>query len=93
MINFDNVTKENMKKHNLDKQKSYSFIQNVSSWRFTIQKTNSLFNLISQQTDNENILYAENPYEAKYQFPINTRESTALKHLNGSKAFIEYQNK
>ena len=36
--------------------------------------------------------YAKDPYEAKYQFLINKRESTGLKHFNGSKAFIEYLN-
>ena len=34
----------------------------------------------------------KDPYEAKYQFLINKRESTELKHLNDSKAFIEYSN-
>ena len=34
----------------------------------------------------------KDPYEAKYQFLINKRESTALKHFNDSKAFIEYSN-
>ena len=39
-------------------------------------KTNSLFNLISQQSDiNKIYLYAKDPYEAKYQFLINKRES------------------
>ena len=28
----------------------------------------------------------------KYQFLINKREDTVLKHLNDSKAFIEYSN-
>ena len=54
-------------------------------------KTNSLFNLISQHPDIDKIhLYAKDPYEAKYQFLINERETTGLKHLNDSKAFIEY---
>ena len=35
-------------------------------------------------------LYAKDPCEAKYQLSINKRESTGLKHLNDSKAFIEY---
>ena len=35
-------------------------------------------------------MYAKNPYEAKYQFLINKRESTGLKHFNIPKAFIEY---
>ena len=37
-------------------------------------------------------MYAKNPYEAKYQFLINKRESTGLKYLNDPKAFIEYSN-
>ena len=30
--------------------------------------------------------------EANYQFLINKRESTSLKHFNDSKVFIEYSN-
>ena len=37
-------------------------------------------------------LYAKDPYEAKYQLLINKTESTGLKYLNDSKAFIEYSN-
>ena len=37
-------------------------------------------------------MYAEGPYESKYQFLINKRESTGLKHFNDLKAFIEYSN-
>ena len=37
-------------------------------------------------------LYVKDPYEVKYQFLINKRKSTGLRHLNGSKAFIEYSN-
>ena len=56
-------------------------------------KTNSLFNLISHRPDTDKIyLYNKDPYEAKYLLLINKRESTSLKHLNGSKAFIEYSN-
>ena len=58
-----------------------------------IGKTNSSFNLISQKPGIDKIyLYAKNPYEAKYWFLINKRESTGLKHFNDSKAFIEYSN-
>ena len=54
-----------------------------------LEKTNSLFNLISQQPDIDKIyLYAA----ARYQFLINKWESTVLKHFNDSKAFIEYSN-
>ena len=37
-------------------------------------------------------MYAKDPYEAKYQFLINKRESTGLKHFIDPKAFIEYLN-
>ena len=53
----------------------------------------SLFNLISQQPDIDNIyLYVKYAYEAKYQLLVNKPKSTGLKHLNDSKAFIEYSN-
>ena len=56
-------------------------------------KTNTLLNLINNQLDIDKIyLYAKGPYEAKYQFLINKRESTGLKHFNDLKAFIEYSN-
>ena len=37
-------------------------------------------------------LYAKDLYKAKYQFLINKRESTGVKHLKDPKAFIEYSN-
>ena len=37
-------------------------------------------------------MYAKDPYEDKYHFLINKRESTGLKHVNDPKAFIEYSN-
>ena len=50
-------------------------------------------NLINNQPDIDKIyLYAKDPYEAKYQFLINKRESTGLNHFNDPKAFIEYSN-
>ena len=35
-------------------------------------------------------LYDKDPFEAKYQLQINKKESTGLKYLFDSKAFIEY---
>ena len=56
-------------------------------------KINALLNLINNQSDIDKIyLYAKDPYEAKYQFLINKREGTGLKHFNVSKAFTEYSN-
>ena len=46
---------------------------------------------MNHQLDIDNIYsYAKGPYEAKYQFLIDKRESKGLKHCNDVKAFIEY---
>ena len=56
-------------------------------------KANALLNLINNQPDIDKIYFhAKDPYEAKYQFLINKRETTGLKHFNDPKAFIEYSN-
>ena len=56
-------------------------------------KTNALLNLIDNQQDIDKIyLYEKDPYEDKYQYLINKRESVGLKHFNDLKAFIEYSN-
>ena len=56
-------------------------------------KTNALLNLIHNQQDIDKIqLHAKDPYEDKYQYLINKRESAGLKHFNDPKAFIEYPN-
>ena len=56
-------------------------------------KINALLNLTNNQSDIDKIyLYAKDPYEAKYQFLINKREGTGLKHFNVSKVFIEHSN-
>ena len=37
-------------------------------------------------------LYAKDPYESKYQYLINKRESVGINHFNDLKAFVEYSN-
>ena len=37
-------------------------------------------------------MYAKDPYEDKYQFLINKRESVGLKHFNDPKTFIEHSD-
>ena len=70
-----------------------SSMQNINNRRFRIRKTNALLNLINNQLDFYKIyLYAKDPYKTKYQFLINKRENTGLKHFNDPKAFIEYSN-
>ena len=94
MINFDDCVNENKIKHN----SKWPYIPD-HPYRILIiggsgsGKTNALLNLINNQPDIDKIyLYAKDPYEAKYQFLINKRESTGLKHFNDPKAFIEYSN-
>ena len=68
---------------------SWSSIQRLWIWK----KTNPLFNLIHQQPHIDKIyLQFKDLHKSKYQFLINKRESTGLKHFNDSKAFIEYSN-
>ena len=94
MINFDLYANKNKTEHNL----KWSYIPD-HPYRILIiggsgsGKTNALLNLINNQPDIDKIyLYAKDPYEAKYQFLINKRERTGLKHFNYPKAFIEYSN-
>ena len=50
-------------------------------------------NSITIQPDSDKIYsHAKDPYEAKYQFLINKRETIGLKHFNDPKAFTEYSN-
>ena len=71
---------------------SSSSIQNINNWRLLIWKKRSLFNLIIYESDIHIYLYAKDPYGVKHQPLINKRKSTRSKHLNYSKAFIEYSN-
>ena len=77
MINFDDHTNENKTQHN----SNWPYIPD-HLYRILIigssgsGKTNALLNLINNQPDIDKIyLYAKDPYEAKYQFLINKRES------------------
>ena len=94
MINFDDYTNENKIKHN----PNWPYIPDHLYKMLIIGgsgsgKTNALFNLINNQPDIDKIyLYAKDPYENKYQFLINKRESIGLKYFNDSKVFIEYSN-
>ena len=86
MINFDNVTKENIKEHNPNwpqiPDHTYRILTTGGSGS---GKTNSLFNLINHQPDiDKNYLYTKDLNEAKYQFLIKTHEDVGLKHFNDS---------
>ena len=94
MINFDDYANENITEHN----QKWSYILDHPYRILMIGgsgsgKTHALLNLINSLLDIDKIdLYAKDPYEAKYQFLINRRESTGLKHFNDPKAFTEYSN-
>ena len=89
MINFDDVTKETIKEHNLKLPQIPDHLHRILIIGGSgFGKRNSLFNLINQEPDIDKIyLYTKDPYEAKYQLLINKRESTSLKHFNDSKVF------
>ena len=89
MLNFDDVTKENINEHNpnwpeiLDHRYRILIVGGSGSW-----KTNVLLNLINHEWDIDKIFWHDkDTYEAKYQLLINKRESTGLKYINDSKAF------
>ena len=83
---FDDVTKQ--EKKNIIKIGNILTIGGSGSG-----KRNSLFDLIIHQPDiDKTSLYAKYPYEGKYLTLADKRESARLKHLNGSKALIEYSN-
>ena len=94
MINFDCVTKEDIREHN----PKCPEIPDHPYWILIIGgsgsvKTNALLNQINNEPDIGKIcLYAKDPYKAKHQLLINERESAGLKYLNDPKAFIEYSN-
>ena len=89
MINFDEYTNENKKEHNLN----WPYIPD-HPYRILIiggsgtGKTNALLNLINNQQDIDKIyLYVKDPYEDKYQYLINKRESVGIRSIK-----IEYFN-
>ena len=83
MINFDDYIDENKTVHN----KNWPYTPDHPYRIFIIGgsgsgKTNALLNLINNQPDIDKIyLYAKDPYDAKYQFLINKRESTGINTL------------
>ena len=72
---------------------TWSSVQNINNRGSGSGKTNSLLQLMNHQPNIDKIYwYTKDPYKVKYKFLINKWKSTDLKHLNDSKAFIEYSN-
>ena len=96
MINFDNITKDNIKEHNPNwPQIPGHPCRILTTGDSGFEKTISLFNLISEQPHTEKICFYnlfEDPYEAKSKLLINKRESRGWKHFYDSKAYIECLN-
>ena len=95
MINYDNVTKENIKNH-------YPNWPKISDHPYRILiirgsgsgKTNALLNLMKQQDDYDYIiivnihLYVKDPNEQNINIIIKKREKNSLENLKDPKAFI-----
>ena len=94
MIHIDDYVDENKTIHN----KNWPYIPDHPYRILKIGgsapgKTNLLLNLIQNQSDIDKIYsYAKDPYESKYQYLINKRESVGINHFNDPKAFIDYSN-
>ena len=90
MINFDDYANITKTDHNL----KWAYIPDHPCRILIIggsgsEKTNALLNSINNQPDIGKIyLYAKDPYEAKYKFLINKRESTGLTDFNYHNGFI-----
>ena len=94
MINLDNIANDSNKKHN----EKWPYIPD-HPYRILIiggsgsGKANTLLNLINEQRDIDKIyLYAKDLSESKYEHLIKNLENAGIKHLNDSKAFIDYSN-
>ena len=92
MIHIDDYVDENKTIHN----KNWPYIPDHPYRILKIGgsasgKTNLLLNLIQNQSDIDKIYsYAKDPYESKYQYLINKRESVGINHFNNPKTFIDY---
>ena len=91
MISFDNIGRENIKRHNAKGPQIAGHLYRILiSWGSGWRKTNASLILINHQFDIDKIyLYAQDPYEAKYQLLIHKRKRVRSKHCNDIQAFIE----
>ena len=71
---------------------SYPSILNINCWRFWIWKENAIFTLKNKEPLIKFIYMLKIHAKQKNKLLINKKQSTGLKYLNDSKAFIEYSN-
>ena len=94
MINLDNIVNDSNKKH----KEEWPYLPDHSYIILIIAgagsgKSNTLLNLINEQRDIDKIhLYAKALSESKYEHLIDNRENAGIKHLNYSKALIDFSN-
>ena len=81
MLNFDYITKEDIKENNPNWPKNPDHpYRIIITEGFGSGKTNALLILRNHEPDNDKTLsYAKDPHESKYQLLINKRESIELK--------------
>ena len=96
MINYDDVTKENINNHNLNwlQIPDYPYIILIIGGSGS-GKTNASLKLIKKQVDDYSFidkmyLYVKDSNEAKYQYLKNKWENPGLKCFHDSKAFNDY---
>ena len=84
---FDYIPKENIKEHNSNWSQTPDYLYRIIlTGDSGSGKTNSSLNLITQEPHSDKTyLYTKDPDKEKYQFVINKRESTGLKHSNDFK--------
>ena len=91
MFDFDCITKEDIKEHNLNwpviPDHPYKIL---TVGAFGSGKTNGLLNVLQHEPGIDKIcLYAKDLKEARYKILINKREISGIRYLNNSKTFIE----
>ena len=89
MINLDNITNKNNRKH----KEKWPYIPD-HPYRILIArgagsgKTNTLLNLLNEQHDIDKIyLYARDLNQPKYSILIKKRKDVGIKHLNDPNAY------
>ena len=94
MINLDNITHKNNKKHN----GKWPYIPD-HPYRILIiggsgsGKRNALINLINEQNNiDKTYLYTKDLSKPKYEYLIKKRKDAGIKHVNNSNTFIDLLN-